>query len=192
MARFIKRFPEIQDILEGGKASQSSSEATITDDSLIVSQESYDQKIADLEELTKVKIPENSLAIEAAREHGDLRENAEYHMAKDEQKVLLARQSELQADIMRAKPTDFSDAPSDSIGIGSIVDLEDQSSKNIQTYTVLGAWDSNPDKNILSYLTPLGQILLGKKINDIVETDVEGNKQSWKVNGLSGGLKRLN
>ena len=90
MARFIKkRFPEIQDLLEGGKASQSSSEATITDDSLIVSQESYDQKIADLEELTKVKIPENSLAIEAAREHGDLRENAEYHMAKDEQKVLL-------------------------------------------------------------------------------------------------------
>ena len=185
MARFIKRFPEIQDLLEGGKASQAPSEATITDDSLIVSQESYDQKIADLEELTKVKIPENSLAIEAAREHGDLRENAEYHMAKDEQKVLLARQSELQADIMRAKPTDFSDAPIDSIGIGSIVDLEDQSSKNIQTYTVLGAWDSNPDKNILSYLTPLGQILLGKKINDIVETDVEGNKQSWKVNGLS-------
>ena len=179
MARFIKRFPEIQDILEGGKASQSSSDGTITDDSLIVSQESYDQKIADLEELTKVKIPENSLAIEAAREHGDLRENAEYHMAKDEQKVLLARQSELQADIMRAKPTDFSDAPSDSIGIGSIVDLEDQSSKNIQTYTVLGAWDSDPDKNIL-YLTPLGQKLF-KKINDIVETDVEGNKQSWKV-----------
>jgi len=190
MARFIKRFPEIQDLLEGGKASQSSSDATITDDSLIVSQESYDQKIADLEELTKVKIPENSLAIEAAREHGDLRENAEYHMAKDEQKVLLARQSELQADIMRAKPTDFSDAPSDSIGIGSIVDLEDQSSKNIQTYTVLGAWDSNPDKNILSYLTPLGQILLGKKINDIVETDVEGNKQSWKVNGLSRWIEK--
>ena len=108
----------------------------------------------------------------------------------DEQKVLLARQSELQADIMRAKPTDFSDAPSDSIGIGSIVDLEDQSSKNIQTYTVLGAWDSNPDKNILSYLTPLGQILLGKKINDIVETDVEGNKQSWKVNGLSRWIEK--
>ena len=118
------------------------------------------------------------------------RSNFYNHMAKDEQKVLLARQSELQADIMRAKPTDFSDAPSDSIGIGSIVDLEDQSSKNIQTYTVLGAWDSNPDKNILSYLTPLGQILLGKKINDIVETDVEGNKQSWKVNGLSRWIEK--
>ena len=95
LARFIKRFPEIQDLLDGG-ANSGTSSSVVTDDSLIVSQSSYDQKIADLDELTKVKIPENSLAIEAAREHGDLRENAEYHMAKDEQKVLLARQSELQ------------------------------------------------------------------------------------------------
>ena len=132
----------------------------------------------------------SGLAIEAAREHGDLRENAEYHMAKDEQKFLLARQSELQADIMRAKPTDFSDAPTDSIGIGSIVELEDQSDSKSQTYTVLGAWDSDPENNVLSYLTPLGQMLLGKKISDIVETDVAGNIQTWKVKGLSRWLDR--
>jgi transcription elongation GreA/GreB family factor len=184
LARFIKRYPEIQDLLDGGSSSSSSS-SVVTDDSLIVSKSSYDRKIEDLDELTKVKIPENSLAIEAAREHGDLRENAEYHMAKDEQKVLLARQSELQTEIMRAKPTDFSDAPFDSIGIGSIVELVDQSNSDSQTYTVLGAWDSDPDNNVLSYLTPLGQMLLGKKIEDIVETDVAGNIQTWKVKGLS-------
>jgi len=184
LARFIKRYPEIQDLLDGGSSSSSSS-SVVTDDSLIVSKSSYDRKIEDLDELTKVKIPENSLAIEAAREHGDLRENAEYHMAKDEQKVLLARQSELQTEIMRAKPTDFSDAPVDSIGIGSIVELVDQSNSDSQTYTVLGAWDSDPDNNVLSYLTPLGQMLLGKKIEDIVETDVAGNIQTWKVKGLS-------
>lgn len=184
LARFIKRYPEIQDLLDGGSSSLSSN-SVVTDDSLIVSKSSYDQKIEDLDELTKVKIPENSLAIEAAREHGDLRENAEYHMAKDEQKVLLARQSELQTEIMKAKPTDFSDAPVDSIGIGSIVELVDQSTSDSQTYTVLGAWDSDPDNNVLSYLTPLGQMLLGKKIEDIVETDVAGNIQTWKVKGLS-------
>ena len=106
-------------------------------------------------------------------------------MAKDEQKILLARQSELQSDIMRSKPTDFSDTPTDSIGIGSIVQLVDQSTSEEHIYTVLGAWDSDPDNNILSYLTPLGQMLLGKKIDDIVETDVAGNVQSWKVKGLS-------
>ena len=185
LARFIKRFPEIQDLLDGGANTDSSSSSVVTDDSLIVSQTSYDQKIADLDELTKVKIPENSLAIEAAREHGDLRENAEYHMAKDEQKVLLARQSELQTDIMRAKPTDFTDVTTDAVGIGSIVKLLDQSNHEEHTYTVLGAWDSDPDNNILSYLTPLGQILLGKKIDDEVKTDVQGNVQVWKVHGLS-------
>ncbi|MEJ6524886.1 MAG: GreA/GreB family elongation factor [Opitutales bacterium] len=190
LARFIKKFPAIQDLLDGGANSNSSDSQIVTDDSLIVSQPSYDRKLVDLDELTKTKIPENSLAIEKAREHGDLRENAEYHMAKDEQKVLLARQSELQTDIMRAKPTDFSDAPADSIGIGSIVELVDQSNSKAQTYTVLGAWDSDPDNNVLSYLTPLGQMLLGKKIDDVVETDVAGNVQTWKVTGLSRWLDK--
>ena len=138
-----------------------------------------------LDELTKEKIPANSLAIEAAREHGDLRENAEYHMAKDEQKLLLARQAEVQAEIMRAKPTDFSDAPTDSIGIGTIVNLSDQESGKSQKYVILGAWDSDPDNNVLSYLTPLGQKLLGEKTGNIVETEVEGNVQSWKVESIS-------
>ncbi|MEC9123760.1 MAG: GreA/GreB family elongation factor, partial [Verrucomicrobiota bacterium] len=186
LARFIKRYPEIQSMVDGEDDSPSSeSTSVVTDDSLIVSQASYDRKIADLEELTKEKIPANSLAIEAARELGDLRENAEYQSAKDEQKLLLARQSELQGDIMRAKPTDFTDAPSDSVGIGSVVSLIDQANGESQKYVVLGAWDSDPDNDVLSYLTPLGQKLLTKKIGEIVETEVEGNVQSWKIEGLS-------
>jgi transcription elongation GreA/GreB family factor len=157
----------------------------VTDDSLIVSQKSYDQKMDDLELLNKEKIPANSQAIEAARELGDLRENAEYQMAKDEQKLLLARQSELQTDLMRAKPTDFEDAPVDFVGIGSIANLSDSNSGESQKYVILGAWDSDPDNNILSYLTPLGQRLLGKKIGETVETEVEGNVQSWKIEGLT-------
>ena len=185
LARFIKLYPEIQDILDGSASSSSQSETVATDDSLIVSQSSYDKKMADLEELNKEKIPANSQAIEAAREHGDLRENAEYHMAKDEQKVLLARQSELQTDLMRAKPTDFTDAPSDSVGIGSIVNLLNSDSGESQQYTILGAWDSDPDKNVLSYLTPLGQQLLGKKVEELVETEIEGTVTNWKIEGLA-------
>ena len=184
LARFIKLYPEIQDILDGS-ASSSQVETVSTDDSLIVSQSSYDKKMADLDELNKEKIPANSQAIEAAREHGDLRENAEYHMAKDEQKVLLARQSELQTDLMRAKPTDFTDAPSDAVGIGSIVNLSNTDSGESQKYTILGAWDSDPDKNVLSYLTPLGQKLLGKKVEELVETEIEGTVTNWKIEGLA-------
>ena len=139
----------------------------------------------DLDELNKEKIPANSQAIEAAREHGDLRENAEYHMAKDEQKILLALQSELQQDLMRAKPTDFTDAPSDSVGIGSIVNLQDTNSGEKQKYVILGAWDGDPDNNVLSYLTPLGQKLLTKKVDEVVETEIEGNVQSWRIEGVA-------
>ena len=186
LARFIKMYPEIQSMVDGeGSSSSPNSPPPITDDSLVVSHSSYDQKLADLDELTKEKIPANSLSIETAREHGDLRENAEYHMAKDEQKLLLARQAEIQGEIMRAKPTDFTDAPIDSIGIGSVVTLIDQANNESQKYVVLGAWDSDPDNNVLSYLTPLGQKLLGEQVGNIVETEVEGNVQSWKVQDLS-------
>ena len=185
LARFIKLYPEIQDILDDSGSSSSDVSTVATDDSLIVSQSSYDKKMADLDELNKEKIPANSQAIEAAREHGDLRENAEYHMAKDEQKVLLARQSELQTDLMRAKPTDFTDAPADAVGIGSIVNLSNTDSGESQKYTILGAWDSDPDENVLSYLTPLGQKLLGKKVDDLVETEIEGTVTNWKIEGLA-------
>jgi len=105
-------------------------------------------------------------------------------MAKDDQKVLLARQAELQGDLMRAKPTDFTEAPIDSIGIGSVVELNDLGSGEKVKYTILGAWDSDPENNILSYLTPLGQSILGKKVGDEVQIDVEGNDQVLVVESV--------
>jgi transcription elongation GreA/GreB family factor len=185
LARFIKKFPKIQSILDGDSASgPTSSGSAPMEDSLIVSKQSFDKKLADLDIITKEKIPENSLAIEKARELGDLKENAEYHMAKDDQKVLLARQAELQGDLMRAKPTDFTEAPIDSIGIGSVVELNDLGSGEKVKYTILGAWDSDPENNILSYLTPLGQSILGKKVGDEVQIDVEGNDQVLVVESV--------
>ena len=62
--------------------------------------------------------------------------------------------------------------------------LSDTDSGEKQKYVILGAWDSDPDNNILSYLTPLGQRLLGKSIGDNLETEVEGNVQSWKIEDL--------
>ena len=191
LARFIKLFPEVQELVDGsGESSSASSTEVGVADTLIVSTDSLKQRITDLDTITNEKIPENSVAIETAREHGDLRENAEYHMAKDEQKLLLARQAELQSDLARAQSTDFSDAPSDSVGIGTIVNLVDQSSGEAQTYSILGAWDSDPDNSVLSYETPLGQKLLGKKVGEEVLTDIDGVSHSWRVEGMSRWVDR--
>jgi transcription elongation factor GreA len=180
LARFIKRFPEIQSLLENEDENMDRE-----DDTLFVSQESFDRMKKDLEILVTKKIPENSEAIGIAREHGDLRENAEYHMAKDEQKLLLARRSEIEQSLAKTQFIDFSDTPTDHVGIGSVVELFDETSEQNLRYVILGAWDGDPDQNILSYKTPLGQSLLQKKVGDVVETEVEGDKRSWKIMQLA-------
>jgi transcription elongation GreA/GreB family factor len=131
------------------------------------------------------KLPENKQAIETAKEHGDLRENAEYKMARQDQDALLARKAELEKDLARARVTDFSDVSTDSVGIGSVVELREGSSGELRKYAILGAWDSDPDRDILSYLTPLGQRLLSRTVGDVVETEVDGSREKWTVESIA-------
>ena len=178
LARFIKRYPNIQSLIDGSLKTDEK------ESTLIVSKESYDKRRDELEELISVRIPENKKAIEIAREHGDLRENAEYHMAKDDQKVLDARRRDLEKDLSRATVTDFSEAGTGEVGIGSVVELLEGSSGKILTFSILGAWDSAPEKNIVSYKTPLGTNLMSRKVNDEVEIDVDGVKEHWTIRSI--------
>ena len=133
------------------------------------------------EELISVKIPENKEAIAVAREHGDLKENSEYKMARQDQDILLSRKNELEVDLSRARVTDFTDATLGNIGIGSVVTLKEGSSGKNRRYSILGAWDSDPDNDILSYKTPLAQSLIGKKVDDSVQTSIGGNDETWTI-----------
>ena len=131
------------------------------------------------------KIPENKKAIAVAREHGDLKENSEYKMARQDQTTLMARKGQLERDLAVAQITDFTEAPTEVVGIGSTVEIENGDSGEKVTYHILGAWDSDPDHNILSYKTPLAQNLLGKEAAAVVEVDVAGNAQTWKLNSIA-------
>lgn len=183
LARFIKLYPSIQSLLAAESSPGGSQK-----DSLIVSQESFDRAKAEYEELITKKIPENKEAIAVAREHGDLRENAEYKMARQDQDALLARKSQLELDLSRAKVTDFSDAPKDVVGVGNVVVLHDEDRDRTVQYAILGAWDSNPEKNILSYQTPLGQELIGKGIGDKAKTEVDGQTEEWTLKSINRWL----
>ncbi|WP_269526733.1 transcription elongation factor GreA [Coraliomargarita parva] len=175
LARFIKKFPSIQSLIAGEAAS------TSEEDALIVSQKSFEEAKAEYEELIAKKIPENKEAIAVAREHGDLKENSEYKMARQDQDILLSRKNELEVDLSRARVTDFSEANTENVGIGSIVELKQGSSGNSQSYSILGAWDSDPDNNVLSYKTPLAQQLLGKTVGDSVTTKISGAEENWTI-----------
>lgn len=175
LARFIKQFPSVQALLAGQAAE------TSEDDALIVSQESFNEAKAEYEELIATKIPENKLAIQVARDHGDLKENSEYKMARQDQDLLLSRKNELEVDLSRARVTDFTEATTESVGIGSIVELKDGSSGKKQKYAFLGAWDSDPENDVLSYKTPLAQALIGKEKGATVTTKIGGNEEMWTI-----------
>lgn len=173
LARFIKLFPNIQE-LAGESGSQRPK-------GLIVSKPSLEARKIEYDNLVKVRIPENKIAIATAREHGDLRENAEYKMARQEQDTMLARKTQLENDLARAQTTDFSDAPTDVVGIGCVVDLRRASTGEVVSYSILGAWDSDPQRRILSYQTPLAASLLSRKVGEAFALEVEGHRENYVI-----------
>ena len=179
LARFIKQFPSIQSLVAGDAEADSEAEQ------LIVSAESLEARKKEYETLINEKIPENKEAIAIARDHGDLKENSEYKMARQDQDMLLARKSLLESELSRARVSDLTNVTNEQIGIGSVVEVEQKSSSKTHTYAILGAWDSNPENDILSYKTPLGQKLLAKKEGDKVTTEIDGNEEIWTVKKIS-------
>jgi transcription elongation factor GreA len=176
LARFIKLFPSISTVLTG--------ENEAKEEQLLVSRDSYERKREEYEAIISKKIPENSKAIAAAREHGDLKENSEYKMAKQDQSVLMAQKAQLEKDLARARITDFKEATLDIVGVGSIVNVTLASTGKSLRYTVLGAWDSVPEKNIVSYKTPLGLALVGKKVGDTVKVKIGQSEETYTITSL--------
>ncbi len=175
LARIVKSYPAVQSLISG---------ETKQDTSLIVSWESLEKRKNEYTDLVQKKIPANSKEIAIARSYGDLRENHEYKAAKEMQKILMRRKSELEAQLVRARGTDFANAKTDVVSIGTRVKVTDLGNHSGETYTILGAWDGDPDKNILSYLTPLAQSMVGKKPGEEVEFDMEGSKKRYRVESI--------
>jgi transcription elongation GreA/GreB family factor len=162
MGRMIKARPETQELMEDSAAGKQ-------EHALIVSWGSMEKRKQELEDLVKVKIPQNKKDIQIAREYGDLRENFEYKSARQQQAVLLRLQSKYERELRHARGTDFSNVSTETVGIGTIVDLVDASNGTTETFTILGAWDGDPDKHILSYLSEMARVLIGKRVGDEVE-----------------------
>ena len=118
------------------------------------------------------------------RSYGDLRENHEFKAAKEMQKLLLSRKGELEFDLTRARATDFSDATTDQVTVGNKVDVTNIETNKQESFIVLGAWDGDPDNQILSYLTPLGQAFLGKKPGDEAKLEVDEESRRYRIDSI--------
>ena len=164
LVKILRYFPEAQDLVE--ERSKTVEKQMF---SRLSSYRSAYKRQQELERILNQKIPENRAAIAHARSYGDLRENAEYKAAKDEQRFLLARRAELERDLANIELTDFSEINiQDSVIPGSTVELHYDNNKT-ESYHIMGIWDSIPEQFVLSYATPLGKALLGKQCGDSIK-----------------------
>lgn len=132
----------------------------IDDNYLWTTQQGYDSIQKRLHEISTVETVQNAKEIEAARELGDLRENSEYKYALEKRSQLQSELKNLSEQFQRARVITPEDIEIDSVGIGSVVDVESEQGSPL-TYTLLGPWDANPEKNILSYQSKLAKQMVG-------------------------------
>jgi transcription elongation GreA/GreB family factor len=177
MARMIKIHPDLQTMLTG--------EAEDKNKALIVSWASLQKKKEEYDDLITKKIPENTKEIGIARSYGDLRENFEFKAAKEMQSVLMRRKAELEQMLEHARGSNFENVDIQQVSIGTIVTVRDLGTDFTLTYSILGAWDSEPEKGILSYQTALGQALLGKHAGEVAELPTESGSRRVEIIEIS-------
>ncbi|MBX7490901.1 transcription elongation factor GreA [Helicobacter turcicus] len=141
----------------------------------------YNKLITELKNLKEVERPKNIIEIDTAREHGDLKENAEYHAARERQLFLDARINELTQLVAEARVIDPTTLSHEKISFGSTVTLEDLDTEESYTYTIVGATESNPDKGLISYHSPLAKQLLGKVVGDEVGVVLPKGRVDYEI-----------
>jgi len=150
-------------------------------DRIPTTREGLEKLKADLNRLVKVDRPQNIIAIEEARAHGDISENAEYHAAKERQSFIDAKMNELKTVIGQAEVIEVDDAPTDSVVFGKIVLLYDIQKDLEIRYQLLGPYESEPEKGKISVVSPLGQALIGGQVGDEISVKTPGGVQEFEI-----------
>jgi transcription elongation GreA/GreB family factor len=174
LARIVKLYPELENMISGAQAEEKSAP-------LVVSWSSLEKRRVEYEELVKQKIPENSKEIALARSYGDLSENFEFKAAKQMQAVLMRRKVELEQMLHNARGTSFEDVDTSRVSIGTIVTLQAKDSGHEEAYTILGAWDGDPERHVISYQTAIGQALLGRNAGETVVLSREEGSTEFRI-----------
>jgi transcription elongation factor GreA len=174
LARLVKVYPELESMITGAQTQDETA-------SLIVSWSSLEKRRAEYEELVRTKIPENTKEIALARSYGDLSENFEFKAAKQMQSVLMRRKAELEQMLHNARGTSFENVDTSRVSIGTIVTLREAETNKEETYSILGAWDGDPDRHIISYQTAIGQALLGHEVGETISLSAEDGSAPFTI-----------
>ncbi|MGD9040852.1 MAG: transcription elongation factor GreA [Desulfobacteraceae bacterium] len=146
-----------------------------------ITKEGLEKLRTELNRLESVEKPQNIKAIEEARGHGDLSENAEYHAAKERQSFLEGKINDLKAIIGKSEVLEVESGPTDRIVFGRTVRLYNLQTDEEITYQLLGPYESDPEDGKISVTSPLGQALVGKEAGDEISVRTPGGVQEFEI-----------
>jgi transcription elongation factor GreA len=135
----------------------------------------------ELNQLRSVERPRVIQMIATAREHGDLKENAEYHAARDRQSFIEGRVKDIENKLARAEIIDPSKLAGDRVAFGAHVKMQNTETQEESTYRILGADEANLDQGSISVTSPLARALLGKEVGDEVKVRMPGGERTYEI-----------
>lgn len=141
----------------------------------------YEKLKAELDHLQQVEMPKAAQRVANARAEGDLRENAEYHGARETQGMLQAKINLLSDKLARAQLVDTSKLPKDEVVFGATVVVKDLEFGDEESFTLVGAGEEDYDTGKINITSPLAQGLVGKKVGVKVEIDVPAGKMRFQI-----------
>ncbi len=141
----------------------------------------YEKIRAELQEMEDVQMPEITKRIAEARAEGDLKENAEYHGARESQGMLQAKINQLKTKLAGASIVDMSKLPKDEVVFGCTVKVKDLDFGDTEEFTMVGAGEEDIDEGKINVTSPLAQGLIGKKVGQVAEVEVPAGINKFEI-----------
>jgi transcription elongation factor GreA len=160
----------------------------LTEKQLILTSTGFKRIEAELQQLQTVRRHEVANHIRDAKAFGDIAENPEYESAKNEQAFVEGRILELKNILNIAQVVDDTKAPTEEVGIGSVVTVRDLETDEEWDYTIVGSVEADPDEDRISNESPLGQAIMGHKVGDVVEIEIPAGDAKYAI----VAIRRLN
>ncbi len=151
------------------------------EDKIPMTTNGYENLTTELKRLKFDERPRIVAAIEEARAHGDLSENAEYHSAREQQSFNEGRIMELESALSHAQVIDVKSLSGDKVLFGATVTVEDSETGHQHKYQIVGQYEADLDKGLISLLSPIARALIGKKLGDFVDVKTPKGEKSYEI-----------
>ncbi|HLG29454.1 MAG TPA: transcription elongation factor GreA, partial [Candidatus Brocadiales bacterium] len=153
----------------------------LDENKLYVTKEGYEKRKKEFDYIMNVEFGENARDLGEAISRGDLRENAEYKAAREKQAMLVEKAERMKAELQKAVVIEPHTVHEDVASLGTRVTLRQQGETELEVYTILGPWDVDIDKGVISYLSPVGKGLLNRGVGETVTIKLPEGESTYEI-----------